>query len=178
MATTQELLQEVTNQVTKQLAEVGTGNRVAGVPSMLFPREKGILELLRAAEQSAPSNSLIAQARNWMENCHTAHANPVRNLAQSNPGSAQVGSTAAYQIDMRQLLNFVQSAHRAAGELVPEAVNNVPANRAGWGMDEWQRNDAEGLAAEMKARSPLFMKLYKQAYGHDWQEQSGRNRAN
>ena len=87
------------------------------------------------------------------------------------------GSVAELPSDTAAVLN----KYHYAG--VPTAVNQAlagqvaaqPANRAHWTLTDWQRQDGEGLAAQMRARTPLFMQLYKNHYGHDFSEQSGAN---
>ncbi len=52
----------------------------------------------------------------------------------------------------------------------------APTNRANWTLNDWQRNDSAGLVAQMNARTPLFMQLYKQAYGTDYATPGSHNK--
>ena len=155
MATTQEFLQGAIAALTQQLAEVGNNGRVAGVPAHMLTREKGLIGLLKNAQEQAPQNVHIERALEWMECLHNAAGNPVRNLANVNPGSPQVGLTANYRQDLEQALNYVQNALQLAGNLSPfptaptavAPVNFAAASgqRAGWGIQDWMEKAPEDL---------------------------------
>jgi ATP-dependent protease ClpP protease subunit len=53
------------------------------------------------------------------------------------------------------------------------ASTTAPANRAGWKLADWHRNDAAGLEAQMQAHTPLAQQLWKQHYGTEKPAPSG-----
>ncbi|WP_035560961.1 hypothetical protein [Hymenobacter sp. IS2118] len=153
MATTQDFLQGALAHLNQQLTDAGNDGRVAGVPAHMLTREKGLIAALKNAAEQAPHNVHISRALDWMERLHHAAGNPVRNLAQANPGSPQVGLTASYRQDLQQAVNFVQQALQ---QVDTPARNPAPLNgagaagqgeRAGWSIQDWMEKAPEDLKA-------------------------------
>jgi ATP-dependent protease ClpP protease subunit len=140
----------------------------AGVPSVV----NQALGTPRPASTTAPANRANWTMNDW-------HANDPAGLQaqmQAHTPLAQQLYKQQYGTDKPAPAGREPQNASAQFAQPVASVPVAPTNRANWTMADWQRNAPEELAAEMKANTPLFQQLHKQAYGREYNAPGSHNK--